>query len=127
VQVAEFPPGEEVHALKVYLGTYVAIGTSRGVRIGQIGSNGRMQYGPLTVETTQPVRSLSSRGQFVYAAIEADIDGFSGCARIDLSEEINQVGANGYVTSNSFRFAWAYDAQAHVTGIGLLVHVPGEL
>jgi hypothetical protein len=62
VQVAEFPPGEEVHALKVYLGTYIAIGTSRGVRIGQIGNNGRMQYGPLTVETTQPVRSLSSRG-----------------------------------------------------------------
>jgi hypothetical protein len=116
VQVAELPTGEEVYSIQVYLGTYIAIGTSKGVRIGVLGNNGKMQYGPLTIETTQPVRDLAARDHYVYAAIEADIDGGSGCARIDLAEEINQVNSSGYVTANSQRYAWAYDAQSHTTG-----------
>jgi hypothetical protein len=117
VQVAEFPSGEEVHSIQVYLGTYIAIGTSKGVRIGVLGSNGKMQYGPLTITTTKPVRSLAARDHYVYAAIEADIDGYSGCARIDLAEEINLINSSGYVTANSQRYAWAYDAQSHTTGV----------
>jgi hypothetical protein len=117
VQVAEFPSGEEVHSIQVYLGTYIAIGTSKGVRIGVLGSNGKMQYGPLTITTTKPVRSLAARDHYVYAAIEADIDGYSGCARIDLAEEINLINSAGYVTANSQRYAWAYDAQSHTTGV----------
>jgi hypothetical protein len=116
IQVAEFPSGEEVHAIKVYLGQYIAIGTSKGVRIGMLGTGGKMQYGPLTISTTQPVRDLAARDHYVYAAIEADIDGGSGCARIDLGEEINIINSAGYTVANSMRFAWAYDAQSHTTG-----------
>jgi hypothetical protein len=105
IQVADFPPGEEVHSLRSYLSTYVAIGTSRGIRIGLMDNTGTIQYGPLNVETTLPVRALGARDRFVYAGVEADLDGFSGLARIDLSQEIAEL-----------RFAWAYDAQAHDTG-----------
>lgn len=105
IQVADFPPGEEVYSLKSYLSTYCAIGTSRGVRIGIMDNTGSIQYGPLNIETTLPVRALGARDRFVYAGIEADLDGFSGLARVDLSQEIADL-----------RYAWAYDAQAHVTG-----------
>jgi hypothetical protein len=110
VQVAEFPPGEEVYSLKCYLGTFLAIGTSRGVRIADVGTAGQVRYGPLTIETTKPVRALGARDSFVYAAIEKDIDNVSGAARINLAEEItSQVNGIGYTTLNTQRYAWAYD------------------
>ena len=112
-QVADFPPGEEVYAIKSYLSTYLAIGTSRGVRVGVMDADGNLQYGPLTVETTQPVRALGARDSYVYAGIEADLDGVSGCARIDLSQP-----------TDDLRYAYAYDANSHVagqvTGVGFL-------
>jgi len=103
--VAEFPPGEEVHSLRVYLGTYVAIGTSRGLRIGRLDGNGNIAYGPLLVETTSPVRSLTARDSYIYAGIENGIDGLSGAVRVNLGDEISDLS-----------FPWAYDAQALTTG-----------
>lgn len=106
IQIAEFPPGEEVHSIRSYLAQYIGIGTSRGVRIGTIDSgSSNITYGPLTVECSQPVLALSARDRFVYAAIQDDIDGHSGLARIDLSQGIVDL-----------RFAWAYDAQAQAGG-----------
>jgi hypothetical protein len=116
IQVAEFPPGEEVYALKVYLGAFVAVGTKRGVRIGALGNNGRVSYGPLTIETTYPVRALGARGSYVYAGIQGDIDGGSGCARIDLGTEILTYTTTGYAQGSS-RYAWAYDVQTKDTGV----------
>ncbi len=104
-QIADFPPGEEVYSLKAYLSTYLAIGTSRGVRIAVMDVDGSVQYGPLTIETTQPVRALAARDSFIYAGIEADIDGSSGCARIDLSQ-----------STADLRYAYAYDTMTHDTG-----------
>ena len=104
--VAEFPPGEEVHSLKVYLGTYVAIGTNRGLRIGRLDQNGTITYGPILVETTTPVRSLTARDSFVYASVENAIDGTSGAVRVNLGEEISDLV-----------FAWAWDARTGSTGV----------
>lgn len=104
-QVVELPPGETIHSMKVYLGGYIAIGTSRGVRIGIVQQNGNVSLGPLTVESANPVRSITARDTYFLAAIENGIDGESGCARIDLSAEIE-----------SLRYGWAYDANTHVTG-----------
>lgn len=105
IPIATFPPGEECWSMATYLGAYVALGTSRGVRIGVVDANGDLTYGPLTVETTLPVRALGARDRFVYASIEQDIDGFSGCARIDLGEEIPREDGQ----AGTARYAWAYD------------------
>ena len=113
-QIAEFPPGEEVHSLMVYLGLYVGIGTSKGLRVGVLagqanafmGAQTTMTYGPLIVKTSNPVRSLSARDSFIYAAVEAAMpDGGSGCVRVNLSEQIADM-----------QFAWAWDAQTHTNG-----------
>ena len=109
-QIADFPPGEEVYAIKTYLSTYLAIGTSRGVRVGVLDVEGTLQYGPLIIETTKPVRCFGARNSFIYAGIEADIDGNSGCARIDLGEQLEDL-----------RYPWAYDANSHTSGVVLSV------
>lgn len=105
-QVAEFPPGEEVHSIHGYLGTYLGIGTSSGLRVGVLGQGGTVQYGPLLFRTDEPVKALAARDSFLYAGVTDAIDGMSGAARVDLG---NTIG-------DSLIFPWAWDAQAHVSG-----------
>lgn len=105
IQAFDFPLGEQPSAMAVYLGTFLAVGTNRGVRIGTVDQDGQIALGPLTVETTTPVTSLTAADRFVYAAASNFIDGSSGCVRIDLSQQIEQ----------ELRFAWAYDALVHTT------------
>lgn len=105
MQVAELPPGETIHSIRTYLGAYVAVGTSAGVRIGIVGEGGKIGLGPLTVETSEPVRSIAARDRFFYASLTTNGIGNAGCVRIDVSEEVEQG-----------RYAWAYDADIESAG-----------
>ena len=106
--VADFPPGEVVHSLYVYLGRYIGIGTSRGIRVGIITDDGRLQYGPLIITTDSPLRSLAAADRFLYGAVTAaHPDGNSGAVRIDLQEE---------VADGSLRFPYAWDARTGTNG-----------
>ena len=99
VVAAEFPTGEVVHKIYYYLG-YLVIGTSKGVRVAVINeTDGSINYGPLIIETSQPVFDFTSRDRFVWCA--AGVDGSPGLIRIDLGAEIS-----------TLRFAWAYDIYA---------------
>lgn len=103
---AEFPPGEIVHKIFYYLG-FMVIGTSKGIRVAQVNDqDGSLAYGPLIVETTQPVYDMTARDRFVWCT--TNINGNPGLTRIDLSNEIG---------TNTLRFAYANDAQVtSVTG-----------
>lgn len=126
IQTSEFPPGETVHSIQAYLGAYIAIGTSKGVRIGAMDADGVIQYGPLTIRTTKPVRTLSARDTYVYAGIENDLDGKSGVARINIGEEITEdVNQMSVPSRSSLRYAWAYDVQVGATGAPLSVTFMG--
>lgn len=111
-QLSEFPTGEIPYAIKAYLGKYIAIGTSRGLRVGTI--NGAtavsptiIQYGPLTVTTTSPVTCLAANDAYIYAGVTNALDGNSGAVRVSLQQEVIQ---------GSLRFPYAYDANSHTTG-----------
>lgn len=107
-QVAEFPLGEVVYALHVYLGRYIGIGTSKGIRIGIVSDAGEVQYGPLLVETAAPVRDLAAGNRFMYAAVTTSHpDGRSGAVRVDLQAEIGQ---------GTLRFPYAWDARTGTSG-----------
>jgi hypothetical protein len=107
VTAADFPDDEHVTALGVYLGTYMLIGTNKGVRVGIIDGNGDISYGPLTYEKTDVLHTLSFafKDRFAYATITNNIDGKSGLIRIDLSQEVEPG-----------RYAYAKDLSAGVTG-----------
>jgi hypothetical protein len=107
VTAADFPDDEHVTALGVYLGTYMMIGTNKGIRVGILDANGDISYGPLTYEKTDVLHTLSFafKDRFAYATITNAIDGKSGLIRIDLSQEVEPG-----------RYAYAKDLSSGVTG-----------
>ena len=107
-EVGVMPTGEQITAVNSYLGGYLGIGTSKGVRVALIATNGTINYGPLILETAYPVRSLEGHGTFIYAAAQEAIDGLSGAVRINLGQPLPH---------EDLRFAYAFDAQTHDTGV----------
>jgi len=102
VVAAELPVGEIVHRIYYYLG-YMAIGTSKGIRIATVNDqDGSITYGPLMVETTQPCYDFAARENFIWCA--TGVDGNPGVIRIDLSNELSPL-----------RFAYANDL--YYTGV----------
>jgi len=102
VVAAELPVGEIVHDIYYYLG-YMAIGTSKGIRIATVSDqDGSLTYGPLMVETSQPCYDFAARENFIWCA--TGVDGNPGVIRIDLSNELSPL-----------RFAYANDL--YYTGV----------
>ena len=103
VVAAEFPAGEIVEKLYYYLG-YMMIGTNKGVRVATVSDqDGSINYGPLILETSQPVYDFAGRDRFVWAATGVgELDG--GLTRIDLGLEISPL-----------RFAYASDVYVSQT------------
>jgi hypothetical protein len=96
VVAAEMPAGEIVEKLYYYLG-YIVIGTNKGVRVAIVNDqDGSLNYGPLIVETSQPVYDFAARDKYVWAT--TGVDGEPGLIRINLDEEIEEL-----------RFAYAND------------------
>jgi hypothetical protein len=116
VVAAEFPAGEIVEKLYYYLG-YMMIGTSKGVRVATINDqDGSLAYGPLVVETSQPVYDFAARDRFVWCASGIGaLD--AGLIRIDLGQNIE---------NEPLRFAWANDLQVtqsaehYTTGVAFI-------
>jgi hypothetical protein len=103
--IAELPGGEEITSMLSYLGTYLAIGTDRGVRFAAIDGGGRIVMGPLNTESDMPVEALYADGNFVWAG-GALSDGYSGLYRIDMSRPTSQ---------QEYRFAWSKDFNSSST------------
>lgn len=99
VVAAELPAGEIVTKLYYYLG-YMVIGTNKGIRVATVSDqDGSLNYGPLIVETSQPVYDFAGRDRFVWAATGiGTLDG--GLIRLDLGTEVEPL-----------RFAYANDLQ----------------
>jgi hypothetical protein len=74
----------------------MVIGTSKGIRVATIDSDGSIIYGPLVVHTEQPAYDFAARDNYVWAA--TNVNGKPGVTRIDLSTEIEPL-----------RFAYAND------------------
>lgn len=107
-QVFELPPGEQVHAIHGYLGRYLGIGTSRGLRVGVISEAGAVEVGPLLFETVKPVKCLTASKSFLVAGVEARLpDGTSGAIKVNLAERIG----------DTLQFAYATDAAVAGTGV----------
>jgi hypothetical protein len=107
VTAADFPDDEYVMNIGTYLGRYMVIGTSKGIRIGVIDDNGDVTYGPLTYEKTNPLHKvqIAFRDRFAYVTVTNAIDNKSGVIKIDLSQEVEPG-----------RYAYAKDLSTQVTG-----------
>jgi hypothetical protein len=99
--VLSLPNGELVNAIHFYLG-YLAVGTTKGIRICPVDSNGNLIMGPLLIETSYPVNGFTERGSYLYAATKVVQNGNTNgiLIRIDLSQQFDDG-----------TFAYAYDLE----------------
>lgn len=102
---AELPVGEVVHKLFYYLG-YMVIGTSQGVRVANVTSDGSLTYGPIITSTGHPCYDFAARDTYIWCATGLPTTNLEpGLIRIDLSNEID-----------TLRFAYAKDLHYDITG-----------
>ena len=88
VQVVQLPYGETIKSMYFYLG-YLAIGTSKGLRIGVVASDASVTVGPLLFETNQAITGMVANDKFLWAStsIPNEATGTYNAAlvRVDLS------------------------------------------
>jgi hypothetical protein len=97
--VIDLPEGEVINTFDTYLGTYAVLCTNKGVRVGVLGNEGDISYGPLLFETE--CTDVVFRDRFAYVSTKQD--GESGLVRIDLSQPS---------VPNSLIFSYAWDVCA---------------
>ena len=96
ITAAELPVGEVTFRIYYYLG-YMAIGTSRGLRIAQVSDqDGSIAYGPLIFETSQPVYDVAGYDKYLWCS--TNVDGSPGVTRVDLGQQVG--------TTLVFAYAW---------------------
>jgi len=112
VVVADMPRGEKVVSLYSYVGSYLIIGTSKGVRVASMNaSDGSLSLGPILfsgIDDATGSYDAVADGQFVYVSASSkgevgDQTKRAGLYRIDMSTTVD---------GNPLRFAYAPDVVA---------------
>jgi hypothetical protein len=104
ITVLILPRGEILTSLYGYLGTFVMIGTSQGVRVAITDENANLSYGPIIFETNSPVYAFTARNEYVWAGVAGQINDFSGLVRFNLGSPLSTGG-----------YAYAKDVYASAT------------
>lgn len=113
ITTAELPVGEYIVDTITYLGAYIVLATSLGIRVGTVSAEGQVTYGPFTYEGATS-GGLRPYDRFIFTGVADAGDTRPGLIRIDLSE-----------LDESGRAAWANDVRAPsgqagtVTGISV--------
>jgi hypothetical protein len=94
VVVADMPRSERVLSLYSYVGTYLVVGTNKGVRVALIQSDGSISLGPLIVQSSDGCQDAVADGSFVYVTMGSngeagDRVNRAGLWRIDLGTNLN--------------------------------------
>ena len=111
--IADFPEGEIVNDIKTYLGSYMVICTSKGVRVAVMADDGTISYGPLITEGS--FNRVAFRDRFAF--VSGVVDGEAGLIRIDLSAQIEPL---------RFAYAWDIVASGVTSGAALSVAFLGN-
>ena len=96
-RVILLPKSEILTAIYGYLGSYVMLGTNRGVRVGVVDTDNNVTYGPLVFVTTQNVYAFAAENNYVWAGVNGYIGGQSGLVRINLGAPLSN-GSFAYAT-----------------------------
>ena len=95
--VITLPGGEQITGLLGYLGTYVILGTSQGLRVAIANEVGDLSYGPLVFTSSLGVFKMSAYSKYIYAGVDSGVGGNSGIYRVDLSQPLTG-GGYAYAT-----------------------------
>lgn len=106
VPVAELPTGEALFSLLVYMGSFLLMGTSAGVRVGAVRDGGAIATGPVTVYSDRPVRALHAQGESLYAT-GAVVQERDPARAFTPREGLYRVELGRTTDADGRRFAWA--------------------
>lgn len=118
--VADMPRSELVYSLYSYVGSYLIVGTSKGVRVALVDSQyGTLTLGPLIVQSADGCRDAVAVDSFVYVTVggygnAGDRVSRAGLFRLDLGQTINQ---------SALQFASAADLVAPAGSTGKATQV----
>lgn len=126
-EVATLPRGEDGRLLYGYLGSYLAVSTTRGIRIADCSTQGSLPIGPLVIEQEGGAYDAVGLANFLYVTagtegIQPDPesgDTVPGLYRIDLSAPLRS--GDGVATL----YAYATDLAAPTTGVCTAVTAAG--
>jgi hypothetical protein len=97
--IIDLPEGEIINTFDTYLGAYAVLCTNKGTRVGVIGADGDVSYGPLLFEAE--CTDVTFRDKFAFVSTIQGTE--SGLVRIDLSQS---------VVPNTLIFPFAWDVFA---------------
>jgi hypothetical protein len=97
--IIDLPEGEIINTFDTYLGAYAVLCTNKGTRVGVIGADGDVSYGPLLFEAE--CTDVTFRDKFAFVSTIQGTE--SGLVRIDLSQP---------VVANTLIFPFAWDVYA---------------
>lgn len=103
---ASMPLGETINSIYGYVGSFLAIATNKGFRVGEIDSNGDVVYGPLLFQPSGGCTGIVGYDRFLYVGSTNAHDSQSGVFRVDLGNVIQEQ------TSRTVRYAYSRDAYA---------------
>jgi hypothetical protein len=92
VTTAVLPRGEVVKSLYSYLGTYVMIGTNKGVRIATSDTNGDLTYGPIVYHNESGVNDFEARDSYVWCTATNGVNTQAGTYRFNIAQPITLSG-----------------------------------
>ena len=95
ITAATMPRGEVVLSLYGYLGTYIMIGTEKGMRVGTTDQNDNITYGPLVIKDANGINDFEARDSYVWATGTKACGGNSGTYRVNLAQPLT---LSGYAT-----------------------------
>jgi hypothetical protein len=118
IVVVDMPRGEEVVSMYSYVGSFLVIGTTKGVRIARIESDGSLTLGPLVFNSVT-VDDAVGFGSYLYVTSRDEGNRgnrvtAAGLRRINLGQTLN---------NDPLQFAWANDLVAPVGFDGSAVAV----
>jgi hypothetical protein len=91
--VAEMPRGEDIISMYQYVGSFLVIGTTLGLRVAQINTDGSLTVGPL-IFNGGPVDDAVGKGRFLYFTVRDRVDAGNrklrpGLYRMNLGQVLN--------------------------------------
>lgn len=113
-EVARFPSGEAISGLASYLGRYLGISTTRGIRVGLISNSGDLTYGPVLIDGSGD-GAIDFHGDYLWCAISPNGATYSQIYRVSISNPIGDISECVFPYANDVKitspgsvdsFAW---------------------
>jgi len=106
-EAAPLPFNELLNIAYSYSGS-VLLGTSKGIRLAQVGADGTLSYGPL-IDKVGDVRCVTAEGRFAWCGWSTFQDGGAGVARLALDVNVNPLqpayASDVYTDTNGIVYA----------------------